>query len=295
VPANAALDALLARLPGSVRRAESLAARDRDDERDRLPTGMPDLDHLLAGGLPRGQLSELVRHGSAGATTLVHRLAAAVTARGELVAWVDPTDAFDPESAASLGVVLSQLLWVRAPGLEAALRAGELLLGVGGFALVLIDLAHLPARSRMGSDERSHWTSHATERPGVGASAGHRRAVGADVPAQGRVERRAAEPRIWLRLTRAASAARAALVVLRDTEGGAGSFAALRLEVVSQRVLWDEPARGPHAPREPGAPGAPSAPRTPRTPRLFDGLVSQISLTRRRGDAGAGEITLRIA
>ena len=35
------------------------------------------------------------------------------TAAGQVCAWVDADDAFDPESAAANGVNLRQLLWVR--------------------------------------------------------------------------------------------------------------------------------------------------------------------------------------
>jgi len=86
------------------------------------------------------------------------------TSDGNVCAWVDANDAFDPESAAANGVCLRQLLWVRcrnAPSnassgntqinvtekgkpwtrLDQALRATDLLLQAGGFAAIVLDLA----------------------------------------------------------------------------------------------------------------------------------------------------------
>src|SRR6187401_1137705 len=76
-------------------------------------TGVPALDVRLSGGFPRGQLSELVGPRSSGRTSLLLRLLAAATARGELVALVDALDMLDVESAASAGVDLERLLWIR--------------------------------------------------------------------------------------------------------------------------------------------------------------------------------------
>jgi hypothetical protein len=83
------------------------------------------------------------------------------TAAGQVCAWVDADDAFDPESAAANGVNLRQLLWVRcqkAGGLvrgkqavkpwtqlDQALRATDLLLQAGGFAAIVLDLGDTAA------------------------------------------------------------------------------------------------------------------------------------------------------
>src|SRR6187200_2295084 len=81
---------------------------------DRLvTTGVPSLDAALRGGVPRGQISELVGAVSSGRTAVLHRLLAQVTGQGELAAMVDVCDAFDPAVAAAQGVRLDHLLWVR--------------------------------------------------------------------------------------------------------------------------------------------------------------------------------------
>lgn len=122
-------------------------------------TGVAALDSRLEGGLPRGQLSELVGPRSSGRTSLLLQALAAATARGELVAVVDALDMFDPASASAAGIALDRLLWIRGhvvtnPGLcrdlnqramEQAIRALGLVLQAGNFGLVVLDVGEAPA------------------------------------------------------------------------------------------------------------------------------------------------------
>jgi hypothetical protein len=105
-----------------------------------FPTGLARLDQLLGGGFPRGRVSEVVGPGCCGRTSLALTLLARTTAQGELAALVDRADAFDAISAASAGVDLERVLWVRPPGVPEALRSVEHVLQAGGFPLVLLDL-----------------------------------------------------------------------------------------------------------------------------------------------------------
>ena len=105
-----------------------------------LPTGIDPVDRLLGGGFPRGHLSEITGPPSSGRTSLALLLSATATRAGEVVAWVDGADAFDPSSARDAGVDLDRLLWVRAPRIREALRSAEHLLAARGFALVVLDL-----------------------------------------------------------------------------------------------------------------------------------------------------------
>ena len=77
------------------------------------PFGLDSLDAQLAGGLRRGQISELIGPVSSGRTSLAWSWLGAATARGESVALVDTFDRFDPASAVTCGIDLSRLLWVR--------------------------------------------------------------------------------------------------------------------------------------------------------------------------------------
>src|SRR5216684_9261205 len=117
------------------------------------------LDARLGGGFPRGQLSEIVGPRSSGRASLLLRLLAAATARGELVALVDALDMLDVESVAAAGLDLDRLLWIRGhvvsyPGLcrdmnqramEQAVRALTLVLSAGNFGLVAFDVGEAPA------------------------------------------------------------------------------------------------------------------------------------------------------
>jgi len=122
-------------------------------------TGLFELDQQLGGGLPLGQMSEIVGPRSSGRTSLLMAILAAATSRGEMVALVDTFDLFDPESAAAAGVDLHRMLWVRgepsAPAfphmanrqtgvdraITRALKATNLLLQSGVFGVMALDLA----------------------------------------------------------------------------------------------------------------------------------------------------------
>src|ERR1700681_4889183 len=128
------------------------------DELAIAATNLAPLDVRLAGGFPRGQLSELVGPRSSGRTSLLLQTLAAATSRGELVALVDTLDAFDVESASAAGIDLDRLLWIRGhvvinPGLcrdlnlralEQAVKALTLVLQTGHFGVVAFDAAEAP-------------------------------------------------------------------------------------------------------------------------------------------------------
>ena len=128
------------------------------DETTVASTGIGALDALVGGGLPRGQISEIVGPRSSGRTSITLQLLATATARGELVALVDALDMLDVDSAAAAGIDLERLLWVRGhvvsnPGmcrdmnqraLEQTIRALALILQAGNFGLIVFDAAEAP-------------------------------------------------------------------------------------------------------------------------------------------------------
>ncbi len=105
-----------------------------------LGSGVPEVDLLLGGGLPRGDVSEVVGSRSSGRRALTYALLAASTRGGEVVAVVDLPDALHPLSLDRQRADLGRVLWVRPPTLRAALKSTELILDAGGFAAVLLDL-----------------------------------------------------------------------------------------------------------------------------------------------------------
>ncbi len=108
MPSTAAIrrqieSSLAARIPGA------LSVRFHRDP-ELVPTGIAEVDTLLEGGLPQGGLSEVTGPACSGKTTLVSSLLAGVTRQGAACAYVDAADAFDPLSAAALGIDLGRLL-----------------------------------------------------------------------------------------------------------------------------------------------------------------------------------------
>ena len=181
--------------PGSVRLGSTTIGRAAW-----LTTGLPALDVALEGGLPRGRVTELSGSRSAGRTGLACRIAGNATSAGETIAWIDPDDALDPEAATAAGVALARTLWVRPRNVADACSAAEILLGAGGFGLVVLDLGSQPA-----------------------------------LPA-----RRATRPPTltsWMRLARAAERTRSTLLVLAIASQ-AGACAAVRLELEGPCARW---------------------------------------------------------
>ncbi len=105
-----------------------------------LGSGLPEIDRMLGGGVPRGDLSEIVGPRSSGRTALTQALLAESTRQGEVVAVVDLPDALHPPSLAAARACNERVLWVRPPTLRSALKCAELILDAGGFAAVLLDL-----------------------------------------------------------------------------------------------------------------------------------------------------------
>ena len=121
--------------------------------RDVAPLKIARIDAILGGGFPIGAITEITGQNCSGRTSLALTFIARCTQEGSMCAWVDSSDTLDPESAAAAGIVLSRLLWVRCgtvqkehkpwTALDQALRAIDLLLQVGGFKVILLDLGDI--------------------------------------------------------------------------------------------------------------------------------------------------------
>jgi recombination protein RecA len=103
-------------------------------------TGIPEID-ALAGGFPRGALTEICGPPCSGRTTVLLSALASRTAEAEVCALIDARDSFDPRSAEAAGVELQQLLWVRCRSLDQSLRAADLVIQGGGFGFIALDLS----------------------------------------------------------------------------------------------------------------------------------------------------------
>jgi len=115
--------------------------RDRKSVETAL-TGIPEID-ALAGGFPRGALTEICGPPCSGRTTVLLSALASRTAEAEVCALIDARDSFDPRSAEAAGVELQQLLWVRCRSLDQSLRAADLVIQGGGFGFIALDLSDM--------------------------------------------------------------------------------------------------------------------------------------------------------
>jgi hypothetical protein len=125
-----------------------------------LSTAVGPLDDALGGGWRLGEISEIVGPRSSGRAALLWATLAAATRDGHGAALVDTFDRFDPTAAAGAGIDLDRLLWVRGPAILAersqagivatavqrAVRALDLVVRAGGFAVAAIDLCDVPPR-----------------------------------------------------------------------------------------------------------------------------------------------------
>jgi hypothetical protein len=172
--ARAELEALL-----KARKLDRTLARAQEAGQGSVPTGIAVLDDVLAGGLPRGEMSEVVGPRSSGRSSLFAASLAASTAHGELAALVDTLDMFDPASGAAAGIHMDRLLWIRGDALsrhpappararfqpagrhpvrverlaapdpwmrvlDRSVKAANLVLQAGGFDIVVLDIGEVP-------------------------------------------------------------------------------------------------------------------------------------------------------
>jgi hypothetical protein len=128
------------------------------------PTGIEALDRALGGGWRHGEVSELAGGRSSGRTSVLMTTLACATRRGGLIGLVDTFDRFDPITAARAGIDLDRVLWVRGPSVTVesarpamidhavrqAIRALDLIVRAGGFAIAALDLADVSLRGLRG-------------------------------------------------------------------------------------------------------------------------------------------------
>lgn len=136
------LDALVAQLqfdhgPRAIRRAEP---GERTPRVQRIPTTFAELDALLAGGLPRGKISEVIGPPTSGKLTLVAKVVATVHRdRDAVAAWVDTWRTCDADYMHRCGVDLSRLLVVRPDTLANALAMSLHLVESRALSVLVVD------------------------------------------------------------------------------------------------------------------------------------------------------------
>lgn len=109
----------------------------------RLVTGLPFLDSVIGGGLPKGAITESISPQiSAGSASLISVLLQAAHRDRYFLALIDGRDSFDPGPLGNS--CLRHLLWVRCHNALETIKAADLLLRDGNFPLVIADLVLNP-------------------------------------------------------------------------------------------------------------------------------------------------------
>lgn len=120
----------------------TLAPRPRPES---IPTGVPALDALLEGGLPKGEFTELIASGSGtGSAEVIHELMRQVALKRRFVALVDGMGSFDP--GAIEPAVLARVLWIQCRNATEAFKATDLILRDRNFPVLVLDLKMNPLR-----------------------------------------------------------------------------------------------------------------------------------------------------
>jgi recombination protein RecA len=108
---------------------------------ERINTGLPSLDAILGGGLPKARIHELYGPESSGKTTLaLHMLAKAqLDEPNKKTAFIDIENSFDPEYAKKLGIDLDKLIISQPNSGEQALDIMEKLCQSKAVSIIVLD------------------------------------------------------------------------------------------------------------------------------------------------------------
>ncbi len=105
---------------------------------DKFSTGLPKIDEVMGGGVPRGRITEIYGPESSGKTTLCLKMAAEAQKLGP-VAYVDMEHALDMKWAAKIGVKVDELLISQPEYAEQALDIVERLIESERMPLIVVD------------------------------------------------------------------------------------------------------------------------------------------------------------
>ncbi|CAM8394755.1 recombinase RecA [Candidatus Methylopumilus planktonicus] len=137
-----ALAAALAQIEKQFGKGSVMRMDDSDVIQDiqSVSTGSLGLDIALGiGGLPRGRVVEIYGPESSGKTSLTLSVIAQMQKLGGVAAFIDAEHALDPQYAAKLGVVVSDLLISQPDTGEQALEIADMLVRSGSVDIVVID------------------------------------------------------------------------------------------------------------------------------------------------------------
>jgi RecA/RadA recombinase len=117
----------------------------RPREHQNIPTGVPELDAILGGGIQTGTLTEFVSTGaSTGSQTALGCLLAQTRLARQRLAIVDAAGAFDIEGFDD--DLVAHVVWIRCQSLSECWRTADLVARDPNYAATIVDVRGLPLR-----------------------------------------------------------------------------------------------------------------------------------------------------
>ena len=104
-----------------------------------IKTGLPALDSIIGGGLPKGKVAEVYGLQSTGKTTLCLQIAIHAQQQGLKVVWIDFENAWDRQYAENLGMDLKKLTMVKPDYGEEAFEVMEMMLNEKEADIIVVD------------------------------------------------------------------------------------------------------------------------------------------------------------
>lgn len=113
-----------------------------------VSTGLPSLDYILGGGVPKGRIIEIFGPESGGKTTMALTMLARCQEDGKKVVYIDAENGLDPRYVENLGVDMSKLIINQPNSGEEALDIVEKFCQTGAVSIIVVDsVAQLVPRS----------------------------------------------------------------------------------------------------------------------------------------------------
>ena len=126
-------------------------------DRPRISFGIKEIDELTGGGIPKGLFSVIWGSKSAGKTTLVYNIIAEAQKNGDVVAFFDLENTFDPDWAGQMGVDVDDMVLGYFETAEETLDALVAITEAGAVDLVVID--SIQAMSPKGEQQNKSGTT----------------------------------------------------------------------------------------------------------------------------------------
>lgn len=135
-----------------LKKGEVMKGSDKKLVIERIPTGIPELDKIINGGIPRRRMTVLVGSYSSGKTLLTQFIIKAAMEKGLEAVYVDTEQTYDPEWWAACGVPLENLRVSQPSNGSAAVRVAVASAQAGVDIIVVDSLAALYPKERAEGD-----------------------------------------------------------------------------------------------------------------------------------------------